>query len=241
MGTPRGPLTAAAWDHRYQQGDTPWDHGGPAPGLIEFLKRNNYPPGQVLVPGCGTGHDCLALARHGFEVTGLDISTTAIREARRRVRELRTAAPRRVTFVRGDCLNMPARLRGRFDWVFEHTCYCAIPPDRRDAYARAMRLALKPGGLLLGIFFVIAVEEGPPFGATRKELLDRFGPGFELLAEQIPRSWPHRRGEERLFLWRKRPAGAPRSDRERVDSLGKTRFYQRRTSATANRYRRSAR
>ena len=40
------------WDRRYRQEDTPWDKGEPAPGLVDWLKKNQLdPPTRVLVPG----------------------------------------------------------------------------------------------------------------------------------------------------------------------------------------------
>ncbi len=191
IGQPRGPLHAAAWDERYSQKDTPWDHGEPAPGLIDFLAGNTHPPGKVLVPGCGMGHDCVALARHGFDVTGLDISAVAIQNAKQ--------FPN-VRYMVGD---FTRAMSGQFDWIFEHTCFCAIHPDCRNDYVKAARQALKPNGLLLAIFFVIEADEGPPFGTNRKELCDRFSPCFTLVEERVPRSWPNRQGEELLMLWRK--------------------------------------
>jgi hypothetical protein len=108
-----------------------------------------------------------------------------------------------VTYWRGDFLNLAARYRGRFDWLFEHTCFCAIDPALRDQYVHAAATALRPGGLLLGIFYNIQPKSGPPFGTTREELLMRFRPHFRLLESAVPRSFPNRTGKELLMLWRK--------------------------------------
>jgi hypothetical protein len=29
------------WDQRYEQQDTPWDKGEPAPGLVDWLKKQS--------------------------------------------------------------------------------------------------------------------------------------------------------------------------------------------------------
>ncbi len=207
IGKPRGPLDAPAWDERYRTGDTPWDKGEPSRGLVDFLAHDLHrvvaagPGGKsngaagtaaattVLVPGCGRGHDCRELARYGFDVTGLDVSARALQGA--------VTAPG-IRYVVGDFLTHT----GQYDWVFEHTCFCAIHPDLRDRYVEAAARVLKPGGHLLGIFFNMSTDEGPPFGATREELLQRFGRRFELVFDKVPRSWPNRRGEELLMLWR---------------------------------------
>ena len=33
----------------------------------------------------------------------------------------------------------PEAVQGRFDWIFEHACFCAIQPERRGDYARSWR------------------------------------------------------------------------------------------------------
>jgi SAM-dependent methyltransferase len=207
IGRKTHPLDRTHWESCYHKGETPWDHGEPSPGLADFLAHKRYTPGRVLVPGCGLGHDCRLLARHGFDVTGVDLSKRAIEQAKRLAEQ--ESLP--VRFVLSDCLHAREEWRESFDWAFEHTCFCAIDPDRRDDYVRAIRFVLRPGGHLLGIFFNIRAETGPPFGTNRVEVMDRFSPHFDLLLEKVPRSFPNRTGEELLMWWRKRgPAAASR-------------------------------
>jgi methyl halide transferase len=199
IGRKKHALDSAFWQRCYVKGDAQWDHGEPSPGLVDFLKKNRRAPGRVLVPGCGFGHDCREFAQHGFEVTGLDISPRAVVEAGKLAR----TDGLRVTYRRGDFLNLSARSRGRFDWLFEHTCFCAIDPALRDRYVLATAMALRPGGYLLGIFYNIQPKSGPPFGTNREELLERFRPHFRLLSSGVPRSYPNRAGKELLMLWKK--------------------------------------
>ncbi len=103
----------------------------------------------------------------------------------------------------GDFLELSPEWYGPYDWVFEHTCYCAIDPDLRDQYVQSVVAVLQPGGHFLGVFYNIQPESGPPFGTTRAELLDRFSPHFKLLTENVPRSYPSREGKELLMLWKK--------------------------------------
>ena len=58
-----------------------------------------------------------------------------------------------------------------FDWVFEHTLFCAIDPAERDEYVRAVLRWLKPNGQYLAVNYLIPDEAGPPFGTTREEAL----------------------------------------------------------------------
>lgn len=195
-GRKKHSVGPAFWEKSYRTGKVVWDRGAASPGLVDFLKKEKYKPGTVLVPGCGRGHDCRELTRHKFTVTGLDIAPKAVAEAK----ALAKAEGLDVTYRLGDFLN--TRRRG-FDWVFEHTCFCAIDPALRDRYVESLSRVLKRGGHYLGIFYNIQPKSGPPFGTTREELLERFSPNFELLVERLPRSFEGREGKEWLMLWRR--------------------------------------
>ncbi len=182
------------WEELYQAGETRWEKGTPHPELIAFLRRCPL-HGRVLVPGCGFGHDVRAVAATADQVVGLDIAPSAIAGAKNHP----SVGGER--YVRGDLFALPAAMRGAFDWVFEHTCFCAIPPERRDDYVAAVAGALAPGGRLFAIFYMTPDmdpgEEGPPFGSTPEELDERFGGAFETVAEWPPTgTHPGREGRE---------------------------------------------
>ena len=92
----------------------------------------------------------------------------------------------------------------KFDWLFEHTLFCAIKPQERDDYVRAALRWLKPDGQYLAVNYLIPDKDGPPFGTTREELWRRFSPHFELVEELVPRSYPNRTGLELLLWWRRK-------------------------------------
>ncbi len=182
------------WEAHYQQKDTPWDKGAPSPGLLDFLKTESV-HGQVLVPGCGLGHDVRALAATADEVVGLDIAESAVKLAR----QIPEVGGER--YLKGDLFALPKNMRGAFDWVFEHTCFCAIDPSLRPAYVEAVAGALKPGGKLLAVFYLdpgnSSPDEGPPFEVSVAELDRLFAPRFSVLAEWSPiHTYPGREGRE---------------------------------------------
>jgi SAM-dependent methyltransferase len=188
------------WAGRYQSGETRWDHGEASPGLVDFLNTQSYQPGTVLVPGCGRGHDARALAKAGFDVTGLDVVPQAVGDARQLAK---AEGLQSIRFEQGDFFNLPQALRGPYDWLFEHTFFCAIDPALRDRYVETVAGLLKPIGRLLGVFYHIQPETGPPFGTTREELVERFTPRFVLQYECVPRSYESRKGKELLILWQR--------------------------------------
>jgi SAM-dependent methyltransferase len=199
------------WQQEYENGHTPWDKNAPAPALIDFLQERGPLHGRVLVPGCGTGSDLVPLAEAGAgQVVGLDIAPLAVEAARKRFAGLGlTNASAELADLFNDCARPP--LAGAFDAVWEHTCYCAIPPERRPDYVAAVAAALKPGGLLLGVFFLNPwdpdedQDQGPPFRSTEESLDASFGGAFELPESWRPaRCYPGRENREIMRLMRRR-------------------------------------
>jgi SAM-dependent methyltransferase len=190
------------WQSRYEQHDTPWDKGAPAPELVRYLGTGAI-SGRVLVPGCGRGHEVLALgAWPGCDAVGLDLSATAMAEA------TKSALARGINaeFVTGDFFRLPSAMPGTFDWLVEHTCFCAIDPKRRADYVLAAKLALRKGGRIFGIFYLDpGVESGPPFAVSKEELAALLDPHFDLIEEWLPReSFPGRENREWIRIMEKR-------------------------------------
>lgn len=192
------------WNLRYQSGETPWEKGEPHPELPFLLSAHQgifASAERVLVPGCGVGHDAaLVRAVNKGEVVGLDIADEAIERATSRYADLE------ISWEAGDLFTK----EGAFDLVFEHTCFCAIPVERRSDYVKAMGRLIPAGGYLAGIFFLNPDhegEEGPPFGVTLEELTDFFGGEFYLEWSQPPqKTFKSREGEGRelCMIWRRK-------------------------------------
>jgi methyl halide transferase len=192
------------WEARYRSGDMPWEKGAPSPGLVDFLAAHRgLGRGSVCVPGCGTGHDVRVWAQAGFSAFGYDIAPSAIRLAAEATRAAKLSAE----FHVADFLHAAPPFL--FDWLFEHTLFCAIQPQERDAYVEAVVRWLKPEGQYLAVNYLIPDQDGPPFGTTREEVWRRFSLHFELLEEWVPRSYPNRTGLERMLWWQKKPRSGP--------------------------------
>lgn len=186
------------WDQAYQENFTPWDRGMPSPPLAEWFAKNEL-SGRVLVPGCGVGHDVAHLVSLGIDAIGLDLAPTAVQRARERYPDLEER------FVCGDLFEF----RGQFDAMVEHTCLCALPPELRSRYRDAAASLIRPGGLLVGIWFVNPEmdpgETGPPFGISPDELTALFDHSFEMVESVAPAvAYPGREGRELLRVMRRR-------------------------------------
>lgn len=190
------------WQSRYLAGDTPWDKGAPHPALSVLLKTHPF-AGRVLVPGCGSGHDVRAIAAAGaVEVVGMDIAPAALEAAHC------FPASGRESYVLGDFLAGDASRLGPFGAIFEHTCFCAIPPVRRPDYVVAAAAALGEGGVFTGVFFLDPDNpdpDSPPFGADSRELLEEFQPFFDLVETQTRfATFSGRENREAILVFRRR-------------------------------------
>lgn len=158
-----GP-TREFWEKRFAAGDTPWDRGEANPQLGVWLAAGALKPCRILVPGCGSGYEAVALAAAGFEVTALDYAPVAIERTRR---QLETAGLK-ATLIEADALSwQPERA---FDTIYEQTCLCALYPDQWRAYADQVHRWLVPSGHLFALFVQMprpgaaqGAIEGPPY------------------------------------------------------------------------------
>lgn len=190
------------WDPIHRENEQPgWEIGEPAPPLARAVALHARAGDRCVVPGCGSGQDLLPPLRAWCLVTGVDWSPTAIDRAAARV----TAAGLRADLICQDLFGFMARRPGNFDLAIEHTCFCALQPARRDAYVNAMADALKPGGLLLALFYAEPLaESGPPWGCSADEIRERFGARFEIVALDVPPDSIERRaGRELLGVLRR--------------------------------------
>lgn len=150
-------LNANYWQARYEQGKTGWDRGGPSPMLMEWLQSGVLQPCSILVPGCGRGHEVVAMAQAGFQVTAVDYADSAVQGLREQLREQRL----RAQVIQTDIFQYsPAE---PFDAIYEQTCLCAIDPSLRENYERLLAEWLRPRGKLFALFMQVDNPEGPPF------------------------------------------------------------------------------
>lgn len=107
-----------------------------------FVNRLNVVPGtRALDVACGTGNVAIPLARRGAVVTGVDIATNLLVQARERAAAERLSA----TFDEGDAEQLPYA-DGSFDLVV--SMFGAMFAPRPELVAAELARVLKGGGRL---------------------------------------------------------------------------------------------
>ncbi len=100
------------WDAPYRGERLPgWDVGRPCSHLVRAVEDTTFKPGRAIVLGCGSGTNAIYLASKGFEVTGVDVSPTALAIAAEKARK----ADVEVDWMVADVSALPKRSR-RLIW-----------------------------------------------------------------------------------------------------------------------------
>ncbi|EPS37478.1 hypothetical protein H072_8833 [Dactylellina haptotyla CBS 200.50] len=186
----------ALWKALWDDGTyTPWDRGSSSPSLVDLLQdhpellQTPTPSSQLtaLVPGCGRGYDVLLFASHGLNAFGLELSPSAVVEARKNA-EKNPAPAGTHTFVTGDFFTKDWQgkedgIPAGFDIVYDYTFLCALDPSQglRPKWAARMAELVKPGGKLICLEFPLYKGfdlPGPPWplrSEIYQELLENVG------------------------------------------------------------------
>ena len=132
-------MDAAAWNARYDTDELIWTG---EPNLFLPPEVEELDPGRALDLACGEGRNAVWLAREGWDVTGVDFSSTGVAKAER----LASEASVTCTWVIADATSWEPP-GDNFDLVL--VFYLQLPADERRQAVRTAVRALAPGGTFL--------------------------------------------------------------------------------------------
>jgi SAM-dependent methyltransferase len=164
----------------YRIGLTPWDGHPLSPNLQDLIEGPAaLPVGSVIDIGCGTGDAAIYLARHGWQVTGVDIAAKALKQARAKA----AAEHVEVNFVRADVtrLSSAAGIGRRFMLILDTGCLHGMSDDARDRYVGELDTVAAPDARLLILAFIPGGQFGVR-GIDDAEIHRRFTPRWRLLS-----------------------------------------------------------
>jgi hypothetical protein len=217
------------WNKAWIMKLTPWElKGRTTPALAELFQSEkiiSLPQqySRALVPGCGSGLDCIFLSNNiGFsEVIGLDISKKAIEIAKTNLTNGQLSKNQfnnQVTFIEDDFFKWKSNVEisrnkeEKFDFIFDYLFFSAIEPIDRKLWAQKMSSVLKKKtGILATLMFPLLIDKtktdpkvGPPYHVSMKDYSDSLEPlGFELIySSKEVNSIEQRKGREMMALWK---------------------------------------
>ncbi|MBT1667415.1 class I SAM-dependent methyltransferase [Curtobacterium flaccumfaciens] len=173
------PSAREWWESRYAERDGIWS------GRVNAVLASvtwGLPVGRALDLGCGEGGDAVWLAEQGWDVTGIDLSVTALQRGSRAA--VAAGVQERTAFVAADLARWDTA--ARFDLVtasFLQSWPVEIP--RADILRRAAGFVAAGGHLL------VTAHAAPPHDDLPPELREyRFpAPADDLAALQLDDRW----------------------------------------------------
>lgn len=164
-------MSKSMWDDEYNTNEYMY---GKEPN--DFLKDNYsaIPKGKVLLIAEGEGRNAVFLAKLGYQVTAVDISSVGLEKASK----LATESGVEIKTV---CEDLQTFDLGNKKWEGVISISCHLPPDLRKDLSKRIESALKPNG----VFFMEGYTPeqlkyksgGPPIAemmTSRKTLIEEF-------------------------------------------------------------------
>jgi SAM-dependent methyltransferase len=159
--------------------DLPWHSGDPATLLVDAVNQRAQ-PGRALDLGCGTGVFSVFLAKHGYQVTGLDFIPKAVTMARERAEKENVD----VTLVLANLLEWDANQQ--FDLILDSGCLHTIRASNMERYKKRLLGWLAPeGDFILAHWGKRHFLDWRPVGPrrrTRNDLVRFFSPELDARA-----------------------------------------------------------
>lgn len=146
------------WDHIFlskEWGRYPSEH------LVRFTAINFYKAnrkGKILEVGCGPGGNIWYFSREGLDAHGIDSSTVAIKQAKRRLSEDKLTA----NLCVGDIEKLPYQDQ-MFDAVVDSACLYNNSIEKTKKILSEIKRVLKPEGLFFSQTFADDTYKGENF------------------------------------------------------------------------------
>nr|WP_298372237.1 thiopurine S-methyltransferase [uncultured Halomonas sp.] len=190
---------ANEWIERWRDGRIGFHLEKTHPQLMRYWPSLNVPAGgKVLVPLCGKSLDMRWLAKRGYPVLGIELSSQAIEEflaegegevARYHREPFDIWRQGNVELWCGDFFQLHIENTREIQSFYDRASLIALRSAARQRYAFHLAQLLPPGakGLMITITRSILPEKGPPYHVESDEVRLLFTPNFEVeLLDVLP-------------------------------------------------------
>lgn len=150
------------WESSFIENQTMWGFE-PTDSAIktkDFFLENDVK--DILVPGMGYGRNAKVFIDHGIDVTGIEISKTAIDLARQNGLD--------ISIFHGSVTDMPFENK-LYDGIFCHALIHLLNKSEREKFIKDCYDQLKPNGYMI---FTTISKEAPMFGKGKQLDKDYF-------------------------------------------------------------------
>jgi SAM-dependent methyltransferase len=194
----------------YRLGLAPWERRPVVQTWERIIEGPQaLPPGRALDVGCGGGRDAVHLAKHGWQVTAVDLVDAAIAKARQRAEQ----EGAEVEWVTGDVSDLPGLgLKPGFTLIYDFGCVQGLPDAARQGAAAGITALAAPGATLLMVAFAPRRRVLLPRGMSEEDVTGLFGSGWTL--ESVVSAFdpssplPVRRARPAVYRLKRKVSGA---------------------------------
>ncbi len=149
-------------EHVYSEtppADILWNIESPPKALVALVESGQVQPCKTIDLGCGAGNYAVYLASVGFDVTGVDISPSAIALAEANAKKNGVICRFMAADILGGLAEITESFAFAYDWALLHHVF----PENRKRYVETVHRLLAPGGKYLSVCFS---EKDAGFGGT---------------------------------------------------------------------------
>ena len=139
--------------------------------LKKELKKLEIIKGSFLDMGTGPGTQAIALSKLGFDVTGTDISGSAINKLKKQKST--------VIFLKDNILK--TKIKKKFDYILDRGIFHVFEPKLRKTYIKNVKKLLNNNGILfLKCFSIKEKNEEGPHRFSNKQIKNYFNKDFKI-------------------------------------------------------------
>ena len=167
-----------SWDDYYKENDVekmPWYEKNLDLDLKEEIELKNLHSGKFLDLGTGPGTQAMQISNLGFDVTGSDLSNSAIERAKKLYPN--------TSYIVDDILNSKF-LDNAFDYILDRGVFHIFEKEKLPDYLRQIKRILKKNGILFLKCMSVEeknLEDGKgPFLYSKEQIKEIFENNFEI-------------------------------------------------------------
>ena len=167
-----------SWDDYYKENDVekmPWYEKDLDLDLKEEIELKNLHSGKLLDVGTGPGTQAMQISNLGFDVTGSDLSNSAIERAKKLYPN--------TSYIVDDILNSKF-LDNAFDYILDRGVFHIFEQEKLPDYLRQIKRILKKNGILFLKCMSVEeknLEDGKgPFLYSKAQIKEIFENNFEI-------------------------------------------------------------
>jgi 2-polyprenyl-3-methyl-5-hydroxy-6-metoxy-1,4-benzoquinol methylase len=137
------PDEKTRWDRFFSKlpSDHPLSSMLPDAGLFNYVQTGKVSPSSILDIGCGNGRDAIFLAKSGFDVDAIDISSEVLKKAKTEARKQKVS----INFCTASVFDIDFGKK-RYDFVYDSGLLHHVFPHRRPQYLELISSLVKKGG-----------------------------------------------------------------------------------------------